>query len=109
MIAGCRRRGQLADATLRSGFIARRRADDVVTVDGGQLGLRRIWTISHDRLDHSRDCHRGRCRCGESLGRNRTKVILNSFCSGTVAGSNSKDIPQFVHLGLDVRVVKRAS
>lgn len=62
MIAGCRRRGQLADATLRSGFIARRRADDVVTVDGGQLGLRRIWTISHDRLDHSRDCHRGRCR-----------------------------------------------
>lgn len=37
------------------------------------------------------------------------KVILNSFCSGTVAGSNSKDIPQFVRLGLDVRVVKRAS
>ena len=61
MIAG-RRRGQLGDATPRSGFIARRRADDVVRVDGGQLGLRRIWTISHDRLDHSRDCHRGRCR-----------------------------------------------
>ena len=81
----------------------------MVRVDGGQLGLRRIWTISHDRLDHSRDCHRGRCRVASSLGHNRKKVILNSFCSDTLAGHNSKDIPQFVHLGLDVRVVKRAS
>ena len=24
------------------------------------MGLRRIWTISHGRLDHSRHCRRGR-------------------------------------------------
>ena len=64
---------QRFDVNRHSGFIARRRADDVVTVDGGQLGLRRIWTISHDRLDHSRDCHRGRCRVASREGATEKK------------------------------------
>ena len=65
--------GHVFRVNRHSGFIARRRADDVVTVDGGQLGLRRIWTISHDRLDHSRDCHRGRCRVASREGATEKK------------------------------------
>src|SRR5215471_2164510 len=53
---------QRFDVNRHKGFIARRRADHVVSVDDGQLGLRRIWAISHDHLDYSRDCVRGRCR-----------------------------------------------
>ena len=55
---------QRFDVNRHKGFIARRRADHVVSVDDGQLGLRRIWAISHDHLDYSRDCVRGRCRMG---------------------------------------------
>ena len=63
MVGGCLHQHSLQrlGVNRHKGFIARRRADHVVSVDDGQLGLRRIWAISHDHLDHSRDCRRGRC------------------------------------------------
>jgi hypothetical protein len=45
----------------------RRRTDHVVGNDG-LMGLRRIWTISHSHLDHSRDCRRGRYRVAPTIG-----------------------------------------
>ena len=64
---------QSFDVNRHKGFIARRRADHVVSVDDGQLGLRRIWTNSHDHLDHSRDCHRGRYRVARREGATEKK------------------------------------
>jgi hypothetical protein len=32
------------------------------------MGLRRIWTISHGHLDHSRHCRRGRGRLAPAIG-----------------------------------------
>jgi len=52
---------QRFDVNRHKGFIARRRVGHVVPVNDGQLGLRRIWAISYDHLDYSRDCLRGRC------------------------------------------------
>ncbi len=45
----------------------------MVSVDGGQLGIWRIWTISHDHLDHSRDCLRDRCRMARREGATEKK------------------------------------
>jgi hypothetical protein len=64
---------QRFDVNRHKGFIARRRADHVVSVDDGQLGLRRIWAISHDHLDYSRDCVRGRCRMARRKGATEKK------------------------------------
>jgi len=38
-----------------------------VVGDDGPMGLWRIWTISHGHLDHSRDCHRSRCRVAPAI------------------------------------------
>jgi hypothetical protein len=64
---------QRFDVNRHKGFIARRRADYVVSVDGGQLGLRRIWAVSHDHLDHSRNCLRGRSRMARREGATEKK------------------------------------
>jgi hypothetical protein len=39
-----------------------------VVGNDGLMGLRRIWTISHGHLDHSRDCRRGRYRVAPTNG-----------------------------------------
>ena len=64
---------QRFDVNRHKGFIAWRRADHVVSVDDGQLGLWRIWAISHDHLDYSRDCVRGRCRMARRKGATEKK------------------------------------
>ena len=64
---------QRFDVNRHKGFIARRRADHVVSVDDGQLGLRRIRAISHDHLGHSRDCRRSRGRMARREGAREKK------------------------------------
>ena len=72
MVGEWRHQGQRVgapfDVNRDEGFIAQRRTDHVVSVDDGQLGLRRIWTNSHENLDYSRDCIRGRCRMARRKG-----------------------------------------
>jgi hypothetical protein len=73
---------QRLDVNRHKGFIARRRADHVVSVDDGQLGLRRIWAISHDHLDYSRDFLRGRCRMARREGATEKKFSIVAQANG---------------------------
>ena len=57
------------------------------------MGLRRIWTISHGRLDHSRHCRRRRgglaptIRFIAPLGKNRNGAVASAVPSALTRGS----------------------